>query len=63
VRITRDSGANSMLQFQFERGGDRTNRCRKIKRRQRARLSSMRRKYDTTSVGGEAGVRRGKGRR
>jgi hypothetical protein len=43
-----DSGANLMLQFWLERGSGWTKRYQKIKRRQRARLASMKRKRDTT---------------
>jgi hypothetical protein len=34
-------GADSMLQFRLERGGDGTKRCRNMKWRQRAHLDSM----------------------
>jgi hypothetical protein len=59
---------NSMLQFQLERGDDRTECCRKMKRRQRARLDSMRRKHDTVRRRDDVDRRRGdteegKGRR
>jgi hypothetical protein len=40
-------GEDSMLQFQLERGDDEMKCCRKMKRRQRARLDSMGRKRDT----------------
>jgi hypothetical protein len=46
-RVASSSGADSMLQFWLERGGDGTQRCWKMKRRQRARLISMGRKRDT----------------
>jgi hypothetical protein len=36
-----------MLSFRFERGGDRSNCYRKMKRRQRAHLGFMGRKRDT----------------
>jgi hypothetical protein len=42
-----DGGTDSMLQFQLERRDDETKRCRKIKRRQQARLSSIEIKCDT----------------
>jgi hypothetical protein len=62
------SGANSMLWFWLERGGDRTKHCRKMKQRQQARLVSMGRKRDTVRWCGDVGRRRGgtgkgKGRR
>jgi hypothetical protein len=40
--------ADSMFQFQLERGGDMTKCYRKMKQRQRAHLNSMGRKRDTT---------------
>jgi hypothetical protein len=45
-RVAYGGGADLMLQFWLERGGDRIKRCQKIKRRQRARLSSIGRKCD-----------------
>jgi hypothetical protein len=41
-------GADSMLQFRLERGGDRMKHYRKMKRRQRARLDSIERNRDMT---------------
>jgi hypothetical protein len=52
-------GADSMLQFQFESGGDRTKRCWKIKCKQRARVGSMGRKRDTMRWRGDIGRKRG----
>jgi hypothetical protein len=46
-RVAYGGGADLILQFQFERGGDGINRCRKMKRRQRSCLCSMERKHDT----------------
>jgi hypothetical protein len=40
-------GADSMLQFQLERGRNRMKRYRNMKRRQRARLVFVGRKHDT----------------
>jgi hypothetical protein len=40
------SDADSVLRFWLERGGDGMKRCRKMKRRQQARLGSMGRKCD-----------------
>jgi hypothetical protein len=48
VRVADGGGADLMLQFQLERGGDGTKWCRKMKRRQRAHLGSMGRKRNTT---------------
>jgi hypothetical protein len=64
----RGGGADSMLQFQLERGGDGMKHCRKMKWRQQACLGSMERKHDTVRWRGEFGRRRcgigeGKGRR
>jgi hypothetical protein len=61
-------GVDSMLQYRLERGGDGMKRCRKMKRRQRARLGSMGRKRDMVQRRGDVGRRRGgtgegKGRR
>jgi hypothetical protein len=66
--VVDDGGADSMLQFQLKRGGDRTKRCRKMKQRQQARLGSIERKRDTMRRRGNIGRRRGgtregKGRR
>jgi hypothetical protein len=61
-------GVDSILQFQLERGGDRTKRCQKMKQRQRARLDSLGTKRYTTQRCGNVDRRRGvtgegKGRR
>jgi hypothetical protein len=53
------SGADSMLWFLLDRGSDETKRCRKMKRRQRAHLGSMRRKRDMARQHGDVGRRRG----
>jgi hypothetical protein len=45
-RIACGVGVNLILLFQLERGDDRIKHYRKMKRRQRARLGSMRRKRD-----------------
>jgi hypothetical protein len=47
-RVAGGSGADSMLQFQLERGDDTTKCCRKMKQRQRACLGCMEKKCDTT---------------
>jgi hypothetical protein len=47
-RVIGSGGADLMLQFRLERGGNGMKPCRKIKRRQRTRLDSMGRKCDTT---------------
>jgi hypothetical protein len=39
--VTCCGGADSMLRFRLKRGGDGMKHCRKMKRRQRARLGSM----------------------
>jgi hypothetical protein len=44
--------------FGFKREGDRTKHCRKVKRKQRARLDSIGRKCDTTLWRGNVGWRR-----
>jgi hypothetical protein len=67
-RVACGGGADSMLQFQLERGGDRTKRCQKMKWRQRTHLGSMGRKRDMTRWCDNVGRRRddtgeGKGRR
>jgi hypothetical protein len=61
-------GADSMLRFRLERGGDGSKRCQKMKRRQRAHLGSMRRKRDKARRHDDVGRMRGgtgegKGRR
>jgi hypothetical protein len=68
LRVTDDGGANSILRFQLEMGGDRTKHYRKMKRMHQAHLSSMGRKCDTTQRRSDVGRRRGdiekeKGRR
>jgi hypothetical protein len=40
-------GVDSIFRFRLEKWGDRTKRCRKLKRSQWACLESMRKKYDT----------------
>jgi hypothetical protein len=60
--------ANSMLQFQLERGGNGTKHCQKMNRRQQTRLGSMGRKHDTVQWRDDVDRRRygtdeGKGRR
>jgi hypothetical protein len=46
--VTDSGGVDSMLQFQLERRDDVMKCCRKMKRRQRAHLDSMRRKRNMT---------------
>jgi hypothetical protein len=46
-RVTSSGGANLMLQFRIEKGGYGTKCYRKMNRRQRAHLGSMRMKCDT----------------
>jgi hypothetical protein len=48
-----------MLQFWLERGDNRTKHYRKMNRRQRASLGSMRRKYDTVRRRDDVGRRKG----
>jgi hypothetical protein len=48
-----------MLQFLLERGDNRTKHYRKMNRRQRASLGSMRRKYDTVRRRDDVGRRKG----
>jgi hypothetical protein len=48
-----------MFQFLLERGGDKIKHCRKMKRRQRARLGSMGSKRDTVQQRDDIGQRRG----
>jgi hypothetical protein len=57
-RVAYGGGADSMLQFQLETGGDGTKRCRNINRRQRAHLDSMGRKCDTMQWRDDFGRRR-----
>jgi hypothetical protein len=58
VRVVGGGGADSMLQFWLEWGDDVMKRCQKMKRKQRARLDSMRRKRDTTQQRGDVDRRR-----
>jgi hypothetical protein len=67
-RVAYNGGADSILLFQLKRGGDRTKRCPKMKRRQWARLDSMGRKCNRVRRRDDVGRRRcgieeGKGRR
>jgi hypothetical protein len=67
-RLKNIGGANSILWFRLEKGGDKMKRCQKMKWRQRACLGSMERKHDTALLCGNVGLRRGdtregKGRR
>jgi hypothetical protein len=67
-RIACGGGADSMIQFQLKRGRNRTKRCRKMKRSQRARLGFVGRKRDMARRCDDIGRRRdgtgeGKGRR
>jgi hypothetical protein len=67
-RVTYDSSANSMLQFRLKRRGYGSKRYQKMKQRQRACFSSMRRNCDTVRRCDDVGQRRGgteerKGRR
>jgi hypothetical protein len=50
---------NSMLQFRLDRRGNGTKRCRKMNRRQRARLGSMGRKRDMVRRRDDVNWRRG----
>jgi hypothetical protein len=47
-RAAGGGGVDSMLRFQLERGDNGTKCCQKMKRGQRARLGSMKRKCDMT---------------
>jgi hypothetical protein len=58
-RIAYSDGADSMLQFQFDRGGDGTKHCWKIKPRQWACLDSMGRKRDMARCRDDVNRRRG----
>jgi hypothetical protein len=51
-------GADLMLQFRLEWGGDETKYCQKMKRRQQDRLNFMGRKYDTVRRHCDVGRRR-----
>jgi hypothetical protein len=67
-RVACCGGADSMLQFWLETGGVEMKHCRKMKRRQRSHLGSMRRKRDMMWWYDNIGRRRGgtgegKGRR
>jgi hypothetical protein len=67
-RVAYGGGANLILQFQIERGGDETKRCQNMNRRQRVYFGSMGRKRDTVRWRNDIGQRRGdieegKGRR
>jgi hypothetical protein len=46
-RVIGGDGADSMLRFQLERGGNRKKCCRKMKRGQWTRFGSMGKKHDT----------------
>jgi hypothetical protein len=66
--VVHGSGADLMLQFWFEKGGNKTKCCHKMKRMQRACLGSMGRKCDRAWRRGDIDKRRGnigeeKGRR
>jgi hypothetical protein len=58
-RVAGGGGADSMLQFRLERGGDGTKRCRNMKWRQRAHLDSMGRNCDMMRWRGDIDSRRG----
>jgi hypothetical protein len=67
-RVVDDGGADSILHFWLEREDDGMKYYRKMKRRQRAHLDSMRMKYDTVWQREDVDRRRGgteegKGRR
>jgi hypothetical protein len=55
-RVADGGGADSMVRFRLKR---RSERCQKMKRRQRDRLDSMGRKCDTAWWCGDVGRRRG----
>jgi hypothetical protein len=57
--VAGSGGADSMLRFQLERGGDVMKRYRKMKQRQGARLGFMGRKCDTAQRSDDVGQRRG----
>jgi hypothetical protein len=57
-RVARDSGADSILQFLLEMGGDGIKHCQKMKRRQRARLGSMGKERDIAWRRDDVGQRR-----
>jgi hypothetical protein len=52
-QVAGGGGADSILRFRLERGGDGMKRCQKMKQRERARLSSMGRKRDTARRRGD----------
>jgi hypothetical protein len=52
-------GVDLMLRFWLKKGGDGTKRRWKMKRRQRARLDSMKRMRGTTRQRGDVGRMRG----
>jgi hypothetical protein len=54
-RVAYCGGANSMLWFQLNRGGDGMKCCWNMKQRQRVRLGSIRRKHDTVRRRGDIG--------
>jgi hypothetical protein len=58
-RVAGGGGADPLLQFWLERGGDEMKCCQKMKKRQRALLGSMGRKCDTARRHGDIGQRRG----
>jgi hypothetical protein len=59
-RVANGGGADSMLQFRLERGGDWIKHCQKMKwRRQRAHPGSMGKKHDMARWSGDVGQRRG----
>jgi hypothetical protein len=47
-RVVGSGSADSILWFRLESGGGGMERCKKMKQSERARIDSMRRKYDTT---------------
>jgi hypothetical protein len=58
-RVAYSGGVDLMLQFWLERGGDGRKHCRKMNRRQRARLGSMEKKCDMVWWCDDVGQRRG----
>jgi hypothetical protein len=58
-RVACGGGADSMLQFQLERGRDGTKHSQNMNQRQRARLDSMGRKHDTVQRRDDIGRKRG----
>jgi hypothetical protein len=61
--VADSGGADSMLWFRLEKGGDVMKHCQKKKRSQRARVGSIGRKCDgmTTLTGGERAPGMGRG--